>query len=94
MTAWLRVQCTSYTKDLEVYSGYQSPIRITFTKDGDHYKVKEFLYPLDGSEYEPSIHKAFPSNLVSRAMESEMYDKEKEQADINAAKAYFAGKQK
>lgn len=86
---YLRAYACSYTRNLEAYAGYQSPIILTYTKENNEWKLKDFWFPEDGSEYENSIRKAFPPNCVKEAMNVDGYDEEKHQAEIEEVKALF-----
>lgn len=94
MVVYARVSYVAYNRDLEADHGIQSPVRITYKKDGDKYKLEEYWIPLDGSMNEPSIRKAFPKHLVERAMAPEFYDEKKAEKERLDAKKLFEEKDK
>lgn len=63
------------TKDgLAQVGGSHMPVAVTFQRNAaGEYALKEYWTPQDGSYYGPSIREKFPSELYSKAMDTQAY---------------------
>ena len=77
----------NYTDEgMEVVSGCDMPVALTFTKTEDGgYDLTEYWEPTDGTEYTTSIQEKFPSDICEIAMNLNLYTLSQEQACYAAA---------
>ena len=71
----------------EEVSGASQPISITLEKNGDEYKVIDFIQPEDGSQFVESIQKMFPNRYVEEVFQQPINIdelKEEMQQKVNA----------
>lgn len=75
---------------LKDVAGSHVPVAITFHRNATGlYELLEYWTPEDGSYYLPSLKEKFPADLVSRAMDTQVYIIPQMQACYTKAAQYF-----